>query len=458
MATARTRRLVVGIATSLLSRGIGLIAPLILIPFALQSIGAERYGLWTAAASLTAIALFADLGLGNGLLTRLTKTYASGDSAGARQLISSAYAMTGAIALALTSLAFVLVPTLNVGGWLDPKATIPTAEANAIVTVCLMAFAVNIPVTMIQRVQYAYQQVAYSNIWSAAASLTSVAAFVILTELHLSAVTAVGGAVLAIPVVGLLNTAVFFLLQRRDLFPKRTPPRWTYAQNLLRLGGLFFLLSVLTSVALNLDPLMISRQLGLQSTAEYSVGWKITSTLGLFVTLVNLPLWPANGEALARGDTDWVRKATLRMTAISSGLVLAFGLLLIGPGRVIVDVWLADSGVRPPTSLMLALVFWNLLLAATSPAIMVQNSVGLLRPQLVAWTIFLVLVVPLKWIAIGTFGISGGPWMATVLYAIVVIPMVARGMQKALLAAARRRDQGLLEVEAPPMLRGGASP
>ncbi len=447
MVQTRTRRLASGIASSLVSRGIGLLAPLVLIPFALKSIGVERYGLWTAAASLTAIALFTDLGLGNGLLTRLTSTYASGNAKLARQLTASAYAMTAIIALTLATLVAVIVPLTGAARWLDSGSTVPISEANAILILCLLAFAVNIPITLIQRVQYAYQQVTYSNLWVAAASIASVVAFVLLTECGFNATVAIAGAVFAVPLVGLLNTLVFFGFQRRDLSPAKTWPQLTYAKNLLRLGGLFFVLSVLTSISLNIDPLLISRQLGLEATAEYAVGWRVASTLGLIVTLVNLPLWPANGEALARGDTAWVKRITTRMIIISSALVLLSGLVLLGPGRALIDAWLGTTTVRPSTALLVALVVWNLLLAATSPVMMVQNSVGLLWPQITGWGVFLIVVVPMKWLGIQAWGIAGGPVVASAIYIVSVLPMAALGMHKALKRAERNPNDSVTMSE-----------
>ena len=68
------------------------------------------------------------------------------------------------------------------------------------------------------------------------------------------------------------------------------------------------------ALAMNADYLVIAHVLGPESVTTFSVPARLFAQLGLLVSLVNLPLWPANGEALARGDVAWVRRITARMT------------------------------------------------------------------------------------------------------------------------------------------------
>jgi O-antigen/teichoic acid export membrane protein len=64
----------------------------------------------------------------------------------------------------------------------------------------------------------------------------------------------------------------------------------------------------------------VARVLGLDAAGHYSVVSRLYLALGLCVTLVNLPLWPANAEALARGEVTWVRRSTRRMAYVRAAL------------------------------------------------------------------------------------------------------------------------------------------
>lgn len=298
---SRSRALAGGIVSALAGKMVGLAAPLLITPLAFRSLGAERYGLWMAVTSLTGMALFADFGLGNGLLTRLARLRGTGERPAAAREISSAYALLGALSVLLM---VVLVATLRWVPWpallnaVDPTVA---RDARPVVLLCFGAFLVNIPLALIQRVQYAHQQVAQSNLWQAGGSLVSVALVYAAVTTGAGHVLVVAAAVLAVPVVNLANSVCYFAWQDRELRPRARHVRAAVARSLLRLGARFFLLSVLCSVVLNLDGFLISRVLGLPAAATYAVVLRMFALLTLFVTLVNLPFWPANGEALARG-------------------------------------------------------------------------------------------------------------------------------------------------------------
>jgi len=411
----RSRRLVSGIATSLVSRGIAALAPLILVPITLTYLGREVYGLWMAAASITSMVLWADFGLGNGLLTKLAPCHARRDWDTARRYVSTTYAVLAATALALLGLLFSLataVPWASIFNVSDDNL-VPTARAIALI--CLAAMFVNIPLSLVQRVQYASQQVAQSNLWQAAGSVTSVAFAATAIAAKAPPAVVVSAAVAGPLAVNIVNSAVVYSRAGRPIAPN---PRFVdrrFATTLLRLGGQFFVLSIVTSAALNADNLIVAHTLGIASVTEYSVPVKLFTALGLVVTLVNLPLWPANGEALARGDIAWVRRTTRRMTLLSGGAVLIPSAILILGGDAIIKTWTGTDLSAPPL-LLTGLAAWWFLLGVTSPRFMVQNAAGLVRPQLVGWTVFLVASVPLKWFAAEQMGIAGLPLVGAGLY------------------------------------------
>jgi O-antigen/teichoic acid export membrane protein len=424
----RSRRLFSGIVTAVASRGIGAIAPLLLIPLTLSYLGTDLYGLWMAATAVTSMALFADLGLGNGLLTKLAPCYASGDTAAARRYIATAYAALTAVAAGLCALLWLLAGVVPWGSMFNAA---DDEAARTVALVCLTAFFVNIPLALVQRVQYAYQQVAQSNIWQATGSLWSVALVIAAVQAELAPTVVIAGAVAGPVLASALNAAWVFGKQSRELRPRPGDVDRTAAGRLLRLGGKFFVLSVVTSLAMNADSLVIAHALGLDAVTEYSVPARLFTALGVLVTLVNLPLWPANGEALARGDVAWVRKTTRRMTIASGTAVLLPAVVLVLAGDTVLGAWLGDAVDASPWFLA-GLAAWWLLLATASPRFMVQNATGYVRPQLAAWSAYFVLSLPVKWAAAQQFGIAGVAGAGAVLYAMTVWPGAAYGYRRVL--------------------------
>ncbi|WP_433131782.1 lipopolysaccharide biosynthesis protein [Micromonospora sp. CA-240977] len=408
-------------------------APLLITPLAFHSLGAERYGLWMAVTSLTSMALFTDFGLGNGLLTRLARLRGTGERRAAAREISSAYAILGALSVLLL---VVLVGTLRWVPWptlLNATDPAVARDARSVVLLCFGAFLVNIPLALIQRVQYAQQQVAQSNLWQAGGSLVSVVLVYATVTSGADPVLVIATAVFAVPVVNLANSVCYFGWQNRELRPRSGCVRAPVARGLLRLGTRFFLLSVLSSVVLNLDGFLISRVLGLSAAATYAVVVRMFTLLALFVTLVNMPLWPANGEALARGDLAWVRRTTPRMVCLSATAVALPGVALVFFGNDVLRLWVRSADLPSvPRTLFAGLAVWSVLLAVASPLFMVQNSIGLLRPQFVGWAACLLLAVPLKIALADRVGLPGVALATAATYALTVLPAALVGYRRAL--------------------------
>lgn len=431
-AAARGRRLVSGIATTALSRSIGLLAPLILIPVHVRYLGGDIYGLWMAVIGLTGMAAFADLGLGNGLMTRLSSCYATADADRARRYISSAYATLGSLALAACSMLLFTADLIPWSSIFNTAGSATPSDARVIAVVCLTAFICNIPLSLINRVQYAYQQVGTSNMWQAAGSAAALP--LALTAVHAGArADVVVAATMAGPILGnVCNSGWFYCRKMPELAPRLRHVDAGALKHLFQLSGLFLTLTIIMSMANNADTLIIAYVLDLQSVTAYAVPAKLCSVVGMLVSLLNLPLWPANADALTRGHLDWVRRTTRRMTLISALAVLAPSAVLVLGGPVILSPSATGIAVEPDRWLFAGLVAWWMLLAAASPRFMVQNAAGVIRPQLVGWLLYLLLSLPAKWFAATRVGIAAVPFAGVAVYLVTVLPAAARGYRLAL--------------------------
>lgn len=426
----RTRRLIRGVLASVVSRGAAAITPLLLIPVTLNYLGEEVYGLWMAVAALTSMALWADLGLGNGLLTKLGPASATGDWHTGQRLVSSAYAVLTAVALVGGAGIWLLADVVPWGALVNVTDPALVPLSRTIALICFTGFLVNIPLSLVQRVQYAYQQVPSSNFWQASGSVLSLvlALLAVTTDRQPAEVIA---ATVAGPLLANVANSVFtYSRSLRRLIPRPSLVDRALFLPLITLGGRFLTLSVVTSVALYSDNLIVAHVFGAAEVTQLAVPAKLFAALGLVVTLVNVPLWPANSEAMARGDTTWVRRTTRTMTLLSGAAVLIPASGLIFFGDRIIGSW-SQGAVHPSQLLLVALAAWWTLLATASPRFMVQNSVGVLGPQLVGWTLFLLVSIPAKWIAAQQLGLAGVVLAGALAYAAFVWPAANRGYAKA---------------------------
>ena len=75
----RGRRALTSTASTLLARGIAVAVSFVAIPLSVSYLGIERYGIFVAVASLATLFVFADLGLGNGLLNLVADAHGRDD-------------------------------------------------------------------------------------------------------------------------------------------------------------------------------------------------------------------------------------------------------------------------------------------------------------------------------------------------------------------------------------------
>ncbi|MFC5941263.1 lipopolysaccharide biosynthesis protein [Micromonospora haikouensis] len=436
----RSRRLVTGIVTAGLAKGSGLLAPVLVIPVCLSRLGSERYGLWMAVLALTGMATFADLGLGTSLMTKLAPCYASGDWVRARGYVSTAYVVLTTVAMVLCGLLWSLaglVPwtsVFNVTGVVDP------AETKAVVLICFTAFLLNIPLSLIVRVQYAYQQVGESNLWQGAGALVTIPLVLLAAHGDLPAVVVVAAFAVG-PLLGNAANSVWVYGRRLPrLRPRLGAVDHAASGALLRLGGMFLLVTILTGLSANMDNLIIAHTLGPQSVTAYAVPARLAGLLGMLVTVLNLPLWSANGDALARGDLAWVRRTVRRMIVLSLLVTVGPAVGLVVAGDWIFGLWLPvplDAG----RWLLAGLALWFLLLGSFSALMMVQNAAGVVRPQVVGLVAYLVIAGAAKWHAAEAYGLAAVPFVGAVVYALTVLPAGVYGYRRTLARYGQQRHR-----------------
>ncbi len=402
---ARFRRALSGTAAGVFARGTAVATNLVSIPIVLRYLGPVEFGIWATITSLSALFSFSDLGLGNGLVNALASTRAGEDRARAAQYVSSTAALLAALSVLPPIFFAIFVGTSDVltvfGG-----SSVTSARS---ITLALGAFsgclAVAMPLGIAQRVQLGLQYSAGSQLWSAAANLASFVALLGGVALSLRLPWLVLG-YFGAPLI--VQAANLVLLARRHDWAR---PRWALvhpatARLLLREGAMFFVLQICTALIFSSDNLIVSRLLGVESVTALAVPSRLFSLATVAIGLAVGPLWPAYGEARARGDFAWIRKA-LRYSSIAVvGTALAVSLPLVFAGPWLVRIW-AGLQSPPSTSLLLWLAAFTVAFALSSALGTVMNGLGILKPQVICGIATATLTLLLKLTLGHNFGLEG---------------------------------------------------
>lgn len=415
----RTRRLLRAIMGGLVGRVVILLAPFIVMPAMLRSLGDLHFGIWMTAVAFTSMALFADLGIGNGLLTRLSGAFGRGDKQSIRSDISSAYATLSTVALGLAALGALALFALG-RGMADARGWEIDDRSIAIIAASLGAFVLGIPANIIQRVMYAEEKVVQANLWQIGGAALSVATAFGAINLRASPAQIVLSYAVASPLV-LILSSVWYFSKHRDIAPRVSEIAWPAARDLMRLGSRFLLLSVLTSIAMNADNLIIAARVGPDAVTAYAIPAKVASLLALVITVISLPMWSANGQAIAQGDFAWVQAKARKMAFVGATAIAIVGLTLALAGNIIINLW-ADREFAGQQHVLLAFAFLYAAMALASPFHMILNSVGIIRVQIYSWGLFAFFTLPLKYFFADEKSLFLFPTISFFAYFVIILP------------------------------------
>ncbi len=416
-AQARHRRIAITAGTSLLAKMTSIATMLISVPLTLHYLGGERYGIWATISSFSLMLAFADLGIGNGLLTAISRSSGENDVPAMRGYVSSAAFVLSVIGLAIGLAGLAAMPFVDWAGVFNVHGDAARLEVLPAMRVFLICFALSLPLTLIQRVQLALQRGFLSNLWQCLASMVTLFT-VVAAAWSLAPLPWLVAAFLVPPlVVGLLNSLYFFGWQMPSIAPAiRCVSRPRIAE-VLKTGGLFFVLQITLSVAFFSDSFLISRVLGPVHVTEYSIADRLFSLVSQLISFAMLPLWPALGEALARKDRAWAWRALVRGSVAAFAVASAASLTLLLAAPFLIRHWVG-SHIEVPFALLLGFALWRIIEATAGAPAMYLNALQVVRFQVVCALLMAASAITLKLLLIGRFGIVILPWMTICSYLI----------------------------------------
>jgi O-antigen/teichoic acid export membrane protein len=421
-AAERNRRAAWSTLASMAARLVGLLVSLLIIPLAIGYLGAERYGVWVTISALTALLTFADFGLGNGLLNAVADAHGRDDRDAARRAVSSAFVILttmAVVALAGFAVIYQIVPWDAVTNASTNEAA---AEAGPTVMVFFVCFAVNLPLGLVQRIQYGYQEGFIVSLWTALGTLVSLAGLVTAIQLRAGlpwlVLALAGGPVVATA----LNGVVLFSRRHPDLRPRLRLATGSASISLVRVGLLFFVLQLAVAVAYQSDVVVAAQIIGPAAAAEYSVTLRLFFLVPMLLSMVFLPLWPAYGEAIARGDLAWVRRTLRRTTALGVAATTGSSAFLVLAGREVLRAWLGPV-FDPPFMMLLGMGLWAIVNTAFSSIAMLLNGATVVRFQVVVASIMAATSIVASIMLARQFGVTGIIWGTLLAYlAVAAVP------------------------------------
>lgn len=392
-----------------------LATPLLTVRFTLDYLGPELYGLWVAVVSFFSILSFADLGLGNGMQSRLSRC--KGANSVKIEIVSTSYFIVTVVTLVLLIVLLAIFPFVNWSGLLN------TSQENTdlLILSLLIPKILAIPLSLIRRVQNAFQVSYIGNIYQIFSSLITLLIIYVVCKYDYG-VYALFIAAGTVPIlVDLANSVVYFIKNKLLIFLNSLD--LSLCKELLSTGLMFFLLSILLTLGNGFDNFIVANTSGPEQAATYSILLRVTQLINVAVVVLSQPLWGVYGNALVNGEKEWVKNSLFKTVVLSVFICFTSSLILMLFGGNLFELWLGKKLVYSEF-LFLGLLVFQVITAFVSPFFMVLNGAGKVRFQVCIFLIFTPVVLYLKYQSSAQFGISYIPWVGVLCYAsLVVVPV-----------------------------------
>ena len=410
----RSRRLRWSLVTSLLTKPIAFVTPIVTVPLFLHYLGKERYGLFENVGALTVWLTMANVGLTLGLLNRLTECHVSGDRELARRYVSTLVLVLLGLTVAFTLVISVVVPFVDFSHLFKAGSAEVLRGAPLAVWVAAMITLWGMLFSITQPIYTAYQEHHRNNLWDGVAKGLTLAACLLVVYTGSGLVGVILAAAGVTTLVRFLNTVWLFVWEKPWLLP--TPGHFDrkLLRGTIKQGVGLFVISTAAMSIFQIDKLIIGKMLGQDAVAEYSVvGRPFMLAFGLY-SLLLAPLWPMHGEALRRGDIDWVRRVLRHSVLAGSGLIVACGAAMFFFGDWILAAWTRGDFFDVSRPLVVAMTALFVLWTWMASLSIVLNSAGVLRPQMWCISAHALLNVIMAVALAKRFGVTGVAWSMSI--------------------------------------------
>ena len=203
-----------------------------------------------------------------------------------------------------------------------------------------------------------------------------------------------------------VNTFVFFGYQEKTLRPSLSHFDFGVIRRLIRTGFLFFVLQLAVIIGFQSDNIIIARILGVEAVASYDVALKLSTLPAMFIGLVVVGQWPAYGEALTRGDSEWIRRTFFKTIRLSLLSAVPFALVLFTWGDTLIRIW-AGPEVIPSTALLAGMSIWSVLMVVGSVIAALLNGLHVVKFQAINSLLMATANILISIYLVGKIGVVG---------------------------------------------------
>ncbi|MHA7820565.1 MAG: lipopolysaccharide biosynthesis protein [Erythrobacter sp.] len=340
---------------------------ILLVPYMLWSLGAERYGLWLILQlfNIVGLAYLAELGFQGAIVRYLARFHVEGEREAFRGLLASGFALFVAIGLGVGGVVILFANTVLPHAF--PIASEHREEMQLALTVIGAGLMAGFPNLVIKAYFAARQDLATTKVWE----LIDRVVFAIGVVLLLQSTNSLVALVLFEQILGFTLTIAFALIARRGsrgwftLNPSLIARR--HFRGVVRMSGSVFATNVVSQGFNRLPELFVGALLGPVTLTAYQLSTRIPRVIKTLQGSLNAAVMPhIAGMDAAATEGGGATRATFAVKGLRANYLVAVPLLvgisMLAP--VLLELWVGAEYRHLAPYLVLFAVFQLLFLAS----------------------------------------------------------------------------------------------
>lgn len=381
---------------------------LIIVPITLTYLGAVEYGLWVTLLSIINWLTLMDVGIGNGLRNRLTKSLVEKNVLLSKSNISNAYIL-------LISISVILICFLPLLSYINLKTffnieTLSSEKLVAIAQLFASALIIIFLLNLINQIFNAFQKTGLSNLASFLYNLFFIIALFFFDNSLKQNLFNVIFTYSSCMVISYALVTMLFFISNKKYAPSIILFDIKICKEILKLGLNFFLIQIAVLLIFSVDSILIIRLLGPEYATKYNIAYKIFSIPTFVFTIIINPFWSAFTEAYILKDFKWIKNKIKGLIKIMIIVVLIVILISVTYDYII-GYWLKNRYENGEISYLTKISFalfviisiWNNIFS------FFLNGIGKTKLQVITASIGLLINIPLAILLVKVFnlGIEG---------------------------------------------------
>jgi O-antigen/teichoic acid export membrane protein len=393
------------------SKGASIISSIITIPLLLNYFGSTNYGIYLLIVSVSAMAAYADFGIGNGLVNIIAEKAESNNKEEISTLVSTAFFAMTAITFLLATIAS-LVFFLKQNIEYEVNENLAADEIRKSLMIFVVLSLINLPMAIIQKIQIGYQKGYVNESFGIVGAITSIVLIYMGIILKGSMPLMIFLSQFAITLSLIASWLYSIHILKIIDYPRPSKLRFKKLGKILKDGSIFFYLQILVLFSNTIDPYIIANARGVSEVAQYSIIQKIF-IMTIVAQYFTTPLWPAYSEAIAKRDFAWADrtfKLALKYSVISSFII---SVLLFFTLDYVLKAWL-NHDFEIDKMMLLGFCLYGVIGAYGGVISTIMNTKTLLNKQIPYYSMAIISSVALKFLVVEKYGLSGVIWSTNI--------------------------------------------